>query len=157
MALGQRVQFLRQIGKQQRAEGGFGSDQLTHRGAVQPPQLAVVGRHETVAGLAGDHGPAVETIVRAVAGDPFIAVPPLHVALNQHEQMRRRIARRQQHLAGGHRTVLQVPAHQRLLLAGHAVEGRMGKVMGEVMGVVVGEVMSEVERLQHAGDLTTRT
>ena len=72
-----------------------------------------------------------------MAGDPFIAVPLLHVARNQHEQMRRRIARRQQHLAGGHRLVLPVPvpvpmpvpvqAHQRLLPAGQAIKGRMGE------------------------------
>ena len=117
----------------------------THRGAVQPPQLAVVGRHETVAGLASDQGAAVEKFVRALAGDPFIAVPLLHVALDQHEQMCRRMARRQQHLAGGHCTMLRVPAHQRLLLADQAVEGRMGEVMGEV------------ERVRRAEDPTTRT
>ena len=135
-ALGQRPQLVRQIGEQQRAEGDVRGDQRRDRLLREPVGHHLLDGDEAAAGATGHQRAAVEAVVGAVAALLLVAVPLLDMALDQHEQMGRLLAGRQDDRALAEILDVDAAAHPVALVGVQAVEGRGGKVEGAGHGAM---------------------
>ena len=128
LPLGQGAELVGQVGKQQRAKGDIGSNQVADRLPGQLVGNHFFCRHESAADLARHQSPAVKVVVWAIGGDHFIAVELLDESLDDDKQVRWLRTKRQNR--GTLRKIgnVDIAIHQALLILGQTVKRRSGKV-----------------------------
>ena len=144
--LGQSTEFVREVGKQERAKGGVGRDQLADGLLLQRVGHNLLTGHEAAADLARHQRAAVEAIVGAVGGHHLAAVELLHEAFDDDKQVGGGGVQVQHRLVGPEIGDVHMVAHQLLLGRAQAVERGGRKIEGVRHGWRSGVCSAPIQR-----------